>query len=256
MEKTYYSSFYRRGPSSALTPHVFKNEIKILGGIPLIFVDPKALEDMYLLVDLANDEIGWIGTAHRLESGDILIKEIFLIDQDAHGATTEITSQGLADFTMKTLSEKPGKEGVEIVNSLRLWGHSHVWMQTNPSVQDDTCMKVISNGCTDFFIRAILNKNGRMEITLYLFDSGIIVNDAAWSVYQPGIDAERRAKWQAEIEEKVKKKTYKTPLHKPKRISKGSFSNEDRTSGLDEIQVQGFREKDTEESGYTNGIDW
>ena len=138
-----------------------------------------------------------------------LIKEIFLLDQYAAPTTTEISSESLANWANELMTSRG--DGMDIVNSIRFWGHSHVHMPTSPSYQDDTQMRTFASDCDDFFIRGILNKLGRMEFTIYLFDKKLEIHDAAWSIYVQDEDNARRERWQAEINAKVKDMYFPTP---------------------------------------------
>ena len=159
-------------------------------------------------MDQVDKEVGWIGTVERV-GRDYLIKEVFLLDQEAASTTCEITPDGLAEWAGQVLSERT--DGMDVVNSVRFWGHSHVNMGTSPSHQDESQMKVFAEACDDFFIRGILNKAGRMEFTLYIFSIGIEIEDVDWQLYEPTSNT-RRAKWQAEIRTKVREKVY-VPAH-------------------------------------------
>ena len=197
--------FYKR-KSSRFMPHQFRNEIRIKGMIPRILVSKDAYEDMFQLVDIVEKEVGWLGTVEKIEN-DFLIKEVFLFDQKSHHTTCTITEEGLGTWAMQMMDTRPD-DGMDIVNAVRFWGHSHVWMGTSPSGQDDQQMAVFSQSCPEFFIRAIMNKAGRMEFTLYLYEAGIEIHDIEWSIYDPNPDTSRREKWESEIKEKVGEMTY------------------------------------------------
>lgn len=185
-------------------PHAFENRVSLTRGLPRVLLTRDAYEDMFCLVVECGKEVGWVGTVERV-GRDYLIKEIFLLDQESHATTCEITADGLAEWASNVLSQRP--DGMEVVNSIRFWGHSHVNMGTSPSGQDEQQMRIFSESCDDFFIRGILNKAGRMEFTLYIFSIGIEIRDVEWQLHEPASDA-RRLKWTAEIRTKVREKIY------------------------------------------------
>lgn len=184
-------------------PHIFGNRII---GCPKILITPEAFRSMACLVDLCDQEVGWLGTVSRI-GNDFLIEEIFLLKQKVNSSTTEITVEGFTEFISENLL---GEGGLNLVQKLRFWGHSHVNMGTSPSGQDDQQMQVFAGDCQDFFIRGILNKRGRMEFTLYLYSVGIEIEDVPWSIYDPIQEAEK-GKWQTEISQKVEKMVYHYP---------------------------------------------
>lgn len=143
---------------------------------PEVLINPNALVKMQLYVDGCTDEIGWLGTARRNDN-IYIIDDVFLFEQEVHGATTEINPEGLSKFAEELL-QKP--EGMDIWNNMKVWGHSHVNMSTSPSGQDDKQMETFSQNGHDWFIRIIANKNGSLRIDLYDYKLGLIYNELPW----------------------------------------------------------------------------
>jgi hypothetical protein len=196
-------------PALPFVQHAFDNKIECLFERPrAVLISREAYARMWHFVDIAEDEVGWLGTVERLQNGGFMIEEVFLLQQEVSSAQTEISEEGVA-LLAEELFTRP--DGLELVNKLRFWGHSHVMMGTSPSFQDDKQMDLFrDNGC-EWFIRAILNKRGRMEIDIYFFESGVMFKDVPWIIYQP-VDQEMREEIRAEFSEKVTKRVY-TPMH-------------------------------------------
>lgn len=185
--------------------HSFAKKTEFITPLPKIFLTRDAYNKMYHLVDLSDKEISWLGTVVEMDNKDFLIKEIFLFKQEVSHTTTEISAEGLAEVATEIMNARP--DGVDVVNSLRFWGHSHVNMGTSPSPQDDSQMSLFEeNGC-EFFIRGILNKNGRMKFTIYLYDRGIRIADAEWAIHEK-VDDTLRSEIEKEIKEKVSEARY------------------------------------------------
>jgi hypothetical protein len=174
------------------------------GGTPIVYVSPIANAKMQHYVDLVNQEVGWLGTVEELESGDYLIEDVFLFDQQVSSVTTEISEDGLAEFATKML-QRP--DGMEIMNKLRFWGHSHVDMPTGPSGQDNEQMEVFADCGHDFFIRGIYNKRGDVNLAIYDYKKELIIKHPKWKIYVTEEES-LREDIEAEISEKVKHKTY------------------------------------------------
>jgi hypothetical protein len=189
-----------RGKAKAFAPHEFKASVELLATKPRILVSREAYNRMRQYVDIADKEVGWLGTVSRLPEGDFLIEEVFLFKQEVQATTCEISADGLAEFATEILSLR--KDGMEVVNRLQFWGHSHVKMGTNPSPQDDDQMEVFQESGLPWFIRGILNKNGRMEFTIYLFESGVKIVDPEWTLWEPE-DETLRSEIEAEFKAKV-----------------------------------------------------
>ena len=217
------------GAAKKFLPHAFENRLKLTTGLPKVLLSRDAYEDMFILVDELSKEIGWIGSVKRV-GRDFLIEEIFLLDQESHSSTCEITTDGLAEWAAEVLSSR--EDGMEVINSVRFWGHSHVHMGTSPSGQDDSQMEVFSESCDDFFIRGILNKAGRMEFTIYLYEIGVEIHDVQWELWEPA-DESRRARWQELLAEKVREK-----LVAPIVAYGGNWKNRQGENEEDEYPVQ------------------
>ncbi|HYD93183.1 MAG TPA: hypothetical protein VEB18_01855 [Candidatus Paceibacterota bacterium] len=207
----------KRAVANAARPfaaHAFEQRVEFLGRQPTIFVEREAYDRMYHIVDIADEEVGWLGTVERLPEGDFLIKEVFLLKQEVSPSQTELSEEGIALLYQELISTHP--DGVDAANELRFWGHSHVRMGTSPSGQDNSQMgQFQENGCP-WFIRGILNKLGRMEFTIYLWEAGVVIVDAAWSVCL-AVDDSVRSELEEEFKEKVSSRRYVAPYKGPER---------------------------------------
>lgn len=177
-----------------------------------IIFAPLAKAKMSLLIDLCNDEIGWLASVHEKigheEQKIYWIDDVFVFGQEVNGATTEIDALSIGKITNE-LIEKTG--GVEIANRLRLWGHSHVNMGVFASSQDDAQMRLFQD--TSYMIRVIGNKRGEMKVDLYLYAENMVLNNLPWELGGNALDPNAlevlRKEMQEEIEKKVKRKIYK-----------------------------------------------
>lgn len=145
--------------------------------IPKVIISDTALQKMFVYTSEVADEVGWLGTVEQLPDNTFLISDTYLFEQQVHGATTEISPEGLMDFGMKLL-EQPN--GAEIWNKMQMWGHSHVNMPITPSGQDDKQMKEFSGNGYPFFIRLICNKKGDMKLDFYDYEKGFEFHDIPW----------------------------------------------------------------------------
>jgi hypothetical protein len=188
-----------RGEKVYFRPHGFRTEFLFPVHEPLILITPHAMAQMTAYVEIARDEIGWLGTVRR--DGDIfLIDKIFLVEQRVTGTTTELSPDGLIKLSETLLNQ--GQEGLDDYNALRFWGHSHVHMDTNPSGKDDQTMQSFRTEGVDWFVRGIANKRGRLEFTIELFDLDTTIVDVPWRVATL-VSEEIKVRATQEIKEKV-----------------------------------------------------
>lgn len=164
---------------------------------PILLFKPEVLVKMETYVQgSSSDEIGWLGIVDDLGSHKYLCSQVYAPLQEVHGATTEITAEGLVDLAERLVPSQ--------VESLRLWGHSHVNMGVSPSSQDREQMSLfISNGMPWFF-RIICNKKGDMGVTFFDYENGYYITACPWDVYNPVDTSEIVAEAETEMKENVR----------------------------------------------------
>lgn len=184
------------------TPHNFEPSYEMTGD-PSIVVSKCAANKMYLIVDNCDEEVGWLGTADQIGPNTFKIDDIFLLRQNVHSTTTEIDPEAINEFYHETLGKEGGQD---LCNRIRFWGHSHVDMPTSPSSQDDNQMEEFRESNNPWFIRGILNKHGKIEFSLYLYELEMIVRDVPWHFEEPEIPDAIREQILKDIKEKVQSK--------------------------------------------------
>lgn len=184
----------------AFFPHAFSPKIS-LGSIPRVRVSQRAYTQMYHLVDIADQEVAWLGVVSQPKPGQYLIEEIIIFDQVVSGASAALDPAGVAGVAEKILlSADP--DSLRKVNSLFLWGHSHVHMGTSPSGQDDRQLEEFGqNKGVEYMIRLIANKNGRLEFTFRDYKRGLKIMDIPWTAEL--LDQAERKTIEAEFKAKV-----------------------------------------------------
>lgn len=145
---------------------------------PQVFISKNAYDKTMEYINQSKQEIGWLATASRVGK-DFYIHDTYLFKQEVSSVTTEIKEDGLNEFAME-LMQQP--DGMDIWNNMRVWGHSHVNMSPSPSGQDNDQMKLFLDNPNDFFIRIIGNKSEEFKVDIWDFESGIIYEDATFSI--------------------------------------------------------------------------
>ena len=146
-------------------PHYFQPRIVQYRQRPMpkIVIAREAYAKMWLYVDIASEEVGWMGTAEKTADGNFFISKVWLLKQQVTSVETEMSTEGLSELATELLSR--GDEGMQDWDNLRFWGHSHVRMGTSPSGTDERTMRMLEEAQHPWFIRGILNKLGRIEFT-------------------------------------------------------------------------------------------
>ena len=206
-------------------PHHFKTEVEMK--TPVIYVGYKAYNDMYMLVDICDIEIGWMGIVDVMPNGhDLRISRIMLPKQECSSATTNLEAEALGEIGQALLKQP---SGTELYNKLRFWGHSHVSMDVGPSGQDNDQMEMFKeNGC-DYFVRGIMNKRGKMKFDVFYYERQTVILDVPWTIYFP-IDGKKRKFWEDQIKNKVERISYSFASRPAVDFGPSSVRN---TGGLD-----------------------
>lgn len=195
-----------------LLPKIFPTEAEFLSlpaHVPLISVNRLALYKMHIIVGLINMEVGWLGTARRNETG-IIVDDVFLFEQDVSHGHSELTSDSMSQIMQEVLKRPDGEE---IFNNTRFWGHSHGNGDTYPSGQDNDTMKTFEGFGADFFLRAILNRQGKISFSLYDWQKGIAFHEAPWQPVGAGISVEEDKRLCGDLlTEMVEKVVYQPPF--------------------------------------------
>ena len=173
---------YQPAPDRPLNPHSCSPRLQSLPNfrMPRVFISPEAYKRMQLYIELARKEVGWLGTCMRLENGDFFIDQTYLLEQEVTPTETELSVEGQNKLVNQLLVD--GDEGLERVNRMRFWGHSHVRMGTSPSGTDERTMDRWQSEGLPWAVRGIFNKLGRAEFTVYLYEDGYRICDAPWAV--------------------------------------------------------------------------
>jgi len=196
-------------PTRPFVPHDFANRVEFIGTFPMVYMARKAFSTMWHIVDLADEEVGWLGTVRQTPSGNFVIEEVFLLHQEVSASQTEISEDGIAELAQELIETRP--DGMEVVNAIRFWGHSHCYMGTSPSGQDEDQMRQFQQNECPWFVRGILNKLGRMQFDLFLWDIGVKITDVPWAIYE-FVDPELRTEIEADFQAKVVKQTFVFPI--------------------------------------------
>lgn len=211
-----------------------------------IFIVSEALETMRQYVKLCPYEIGWFGTV-LVEKDIMVIDKVFLFEQEVSSTETDINSEAIAKFVEDLFENENIDNPADIVNRMRVWGHSHVDMGTTPSGQDNKTMEEMGENVKDtnlpFMVRIIATKNSELKIDIWYYDIGIRINNVNWEVYYPvKIDTDAITE---EISKKVKMIKYTPPTAKNVvRVTEKGKSHIKTEKEFEEIWIEHFGEQE------------
>lgn len=132
---------------------------------------------MQALIRECDKEVGWHGTARRVENAEkdtYLIEDILVYPQEVTGTTVSPDQKQFQTWLMSHPDD--------VFNNIRMQGHSHVNMSVSPSGVDTTFYEQILRQLDDtmFYIFMIWNKRDERHIKIYdmaknvLFETGDI----------------------------------------------------------------------------------
>lgn len=134
--------------------------------IPKVIFSPIAYATMQLALEVKlveSLEFMFLGEVYRKSESEFFVDKIVFAPQAANsGAYVETDDDRYPEWLNTNYPKVSDRQ------KLRLHGHSHVNMATNPSPTDNKLMESMLNNISDFFIQLIINKRG--DYTLNLFD--------------------------------------------------------------------------------------
>lgn len=193
----------------AFLAHKFDTKVVYRGELPQVLVQPEALQDMGILVaQLQEDEVGWMMGVRRLPHLRFLVTEIYLLDQEVSPVTTELEADAMAALAEDLLA-RDAQDGGSRYAELRGWGHCHPGESTAPSSTDDEQTEKHVERVGDYYLRLIVNRQGRMEWTLFLPQSGLEIRDVPWRPYFEE-SPERVEYWRTRLQEACSRLQWQT----------------------------------------------
>lgn len=189
---------------------------------PRLYIPRAVFNKVMFFVSKCEIEVSGMGLCSYEPNGNYFwVRDVFLLEQEAGGAHTDIDAAALGKLEHKVLSEKlPGE--------LNFWWHSHVNMPTFWSGTDlDTIHTIGANG---YCLATVFNKKKEMRSAVchlntdgYLKGKVTFEDELETIVYDPQTKEEEQA-WERELAEKVKrpKPTPVTTLLPAKTRSSGS----------------------------------
>ena len=232
------------GPVS-FEPHNFRKRITCTKNLDLrVVFSARALEQMETIVDLAPEEVSWLGLVEVEGKGTFFISEVYVVEQRVTGTRTRMSEDGIMGL-IERLAEEKGVLPEEINRKLKFWGHSHVRMSTNPSPQDDAEMETF--GDSKYFIRLIANKHGEVNLSVFLSIDGeqLVFDKVPWSVRESlEIPAEELAACHAELRALSQPLSAGTSLKLNRGRKPARFANPQRELVQQPITASASTEKD------------
>lgn len=196
----------------------------------LIFTET-AYNKIQALVETCTTEVGWhcVVTRSNKTANMFTVKDVVVYPQTVTGVTVQTDDLGYANWAM----ELPDA----VFNSMRMQGHSHVNMNTNPSGVDTTYQNDLLAQVKDFYAFSIHNKAGNMWCAIYDVENNIMYESTDIIVITPKTGAKV---WADEAIEKH--------VHKPVAVTAPAQSNKDyfgvRAIKSDIDETQSIEEKD------------
>jgi hypothetical protein len=186
------------GQAEAVTRSVLKRVETV------IYFSPKAKRRMELYVEGVNGEISGLGTV-KIVPGGFLVEEVFLLDQEVTGASTDLDRKAVGDFLEK-VAITGEVEGVPVnPEEVRLWWHSHAAMSCFWSMTDEETAQTWMSG---WRVAVVANHRGQVKARLDLDEPmPITLDNLTVSLYDPLRDVERGSVAE-EIKAKVRQRAY------------------------------------------------
>lgn len=166
--------------------------------LPVVHMTFEAKNKLDLYLACCDEEISGLGRVAKIGS-KFVITDIILLPQEVSSSSTDLDEKELDEFILTEIEEgrNPG--------DLKVWWHSHVNMSCFWSGTDAETIETFKN---DWFISIVGNKSGIYRARLDLFEPfRYCFDELTLAIMVPPMPEMKEAV-EAEIKEKVKRKTY------------------------------------------------
>lgn len=167
--------------------------------VPTLYYTEKVWAQLRYIIDTCPQEVGWVGMVESEGILDYIVTEIFLLEQEVSGVTTEIGEDAMTKLAMKLIDE--GKDTSKLI----YWGHSHVNMGVAPSVQDEAQVDEYIEHCPIFF-RGIYNKQRESKVDMFDTESNCVHQCIDNGIVIHALSAAEEKEMEALIKSNVKEK--------------------------------------------------
>lgn len=160
---------------------------------------------MLALIENYPLELGWFLTISDDPNTTKIptIKDIVVLSQRTSPGTTEIDAHSISQFYEEKMKEP---DGLEFLNSMRAWGHSHVNMPASPSGQDNIQMKEFAKQFSpDKTYRLIGNKQHQLRIDIYDGNGNCIESEVNYRIIGEKISEKEKKEYQHWALQEIKK---------------------------------------------------
>lgn len=128
----------------------------------LVIVMSEALQKkVRLYADVATGEISWIGEIELIGKNQIVVKDLFLIEQDTEPSKAELRKIPYKDFLMSRI--RAGKD----LDNLKFQEHSHGFCGVCWSFADETTIE--GHDRADYYVSIVTNKRGELLARVDIF---------------------------------------------------------------------------------------
>lgn len=146
---------------------------------PQIYITPEAYYSCVQCAKQCPLEISWFSRVEKLSEQKYLIKDVLIPKQNVTPASANFEEDDLSQFMTDIISHY----GIEFYNEIHCWGHSHVNMSVNPSLQDTK--QILEFKENEYYIMLIINKQGDAYVELYNFKDNTAYRNIPIELYIP-----------------------------------------------------------------------
>ena len=160
-----------------------------------LYIDPTVLKKIMYYTQAADGEVSGLGTILKDERGRHVVNKVFLLEQEASGADTELKPEAISTLMVDMMKKN------EDPAALKFWFHSHANMGVFWSGTDDSCAETLSK---EYAFSLVVNKSGERRCRLDLYNPFRITFDGIRVEELIQEDETLKKICEQEVKEKVK----------------------------------------------------
>jgi proteasome lid subunit RPN8/RPN11 len=162
-----------------------------------LWIPPRIYSELMFYAYKVDAEVGGYGRLSFDEKeNDIIVEEIFLVQQEVHQTECNLKAEGTAALYQELID----KGEPEKIGEITFWWHSHKNMGASFSTIDDDMMRTWPGS---YLVSLVINRDGKMSAQLMSKSPLLVVGDIDIAINW--FDVPEAEEWAAEVEKKVAK---------------------------------------------------
>jgi proteasome lid subunit RPN8/RPN11 len=170
-----------------------------------LWIPPTVLSELMFYTWEVDAEVGGLGRVSLdKEKNDIVLEEIYLLEQTVHETECNLSAEGIAKFYDSLIEEG----NADTIGDITLWWHSHKDIPARFSPQDDETMRTWPG---NYLVSLVINREMKMDAMFMSKNPLLVLGDI--DVHIDWFDIDFADVLRQQVKSKVTKQELKLPKY-------------------------------------------